>query len=145
MGSANWAFLTALCWAFGSFFEKKGIKLGGFSPVLGATIRTAFSLVLLSVMSIPHYRQFRVSGIKPIVMIAISGGIFSGALGILFLYHALSSGNLSIVLPIAFCLTPVIGSLLGVLFMHEKLHALQVTGIALTIIGATMTAYFRSA
>ena len=123
MRAEFWAVLTAVCWACGSFFEKKGVKLGGFAPVMGTTIRTA--------------------GLKPILMIAIAGGVFAGALGILFFYQALSLGALSIVLPLAFCLTPVIGVILGGVLLGEKLLPIQYVGITLTIAGATITAYFR--
>ncbi|MBN1550862.1 EamA family transporter [bacterium] len=143
MAAELWAVLTALCWAFGSFFEKKGVRLGGFSPVLGAAIRTTVSVLVLAAMSYPFWRQLKDAGPKPILMVAISGGVFSGALGIMFLYFALNGGNLSIVLPIAFCLTPVIGVVLGVIFMKETMNTYQFLGILLTIIGATMTAYFR--
>ena len=42
-----WAVLTAICWAVGSVLEKKGVKLGEFTPVMGTTIRTVVSLTLL--------------------------------------------------------------------------------------------------
>jgi len=138
-----WAVLTAVCWACGSFFEKKGVKLGGFAPVMGTAIRTATSLVLLTSMSYPFWHQLRTAGLKPILMIAIAGGVFAGALGILFFYKALSLGTLSIVLPLAFCLTPVLGVILGGLLLGEKLLPIQYLGIALTIGGAAITAYFR--
>ncbi len=143
MKAEYWAILTALCWAFGSFFEKKGVKLGGLSPVLGAAIRTAISVIALGLLSMPFWRQIKIAGPRPIAMVAISGGIFSGTLGIWFLYKSLSGGNLSIVMPIAFCLTPVIGSILGLIFMKEKLHFLQALGILMTVLGATLTVYFR--
>jgi uncharacterized membrane protein len=138
-----WAVLTAVCWAGGSFFEKKGVKLGGFAPVMGTTIRTATSLVLLAAISYPFWHQLRMAGLKPMLMIAIGGGVFAGALGILFFYQALSLGALSIVLPLAFCLTPVIGVVLGGVLLGERLLPIQYLGVTLTIGGAAITAYFR--
>jgi catalase len=32
MRAEFWAILTAMCWAVGSFLEKRGIKLGDLSP-----------------------------------------------------------------------------------------------------------------
>ncbi len=144
MAAELWALLTAFCWAFGSFFEKKGVALGQYSPILGATIRTVSSMIILSLMSYPYWHQLRQSGPKPILMIAVSGGIFSGALGIMFLYYALSGGQLSIVMPIAFCLTPVIGAVLGILLMKDHVNLPQLAGILLTVIGASMTVYFKA-
>jgi drug/metabolite transporter (DMT)-like permease len=45
---------------------------------------------------------------------------------------------------IAFCLAPVIGAVLGYLFLNERLSPVQIAGIALCITGAAMTVYFRS-
>lgn len=142
MRAEFWAVLTAVCWGCGSYFEKKGVKLGGFSPIMGTTIRTATSLLLLTLLSYPLWHQVKTAGIKPILMIAAGGGVFAGGLGIVFLYNALKLGNLSTVLTIAFCLTPVLGALLGALFLQEKLAVIQYIGITLTIVGAAITAYF---
>ncbi len=143
MRAEIWAVLTAVCWAVGSFFEKKGVKLGEMSPAMGATLRTCMSVAILGMLSFPYWRQVKSAGTKPLLMVILGGGILSGALGILFLYRALNGGNLSVVLPIAFCLTPVLGAVLGIAFLDEKTHVLQLIGIALTVIGASMTAYFR--
>ncbi|MCD4655496.1 EamA family transporter [bacterium] len=143
MSAEIWAILTGVCWAFGSFFEKKGVALGNLSPVMGASLRTAVSVIVLGVLSFPYWYQLKSAGTKSILMVVVAGGVFSGALGILFLYQALNTGKLSIVLPLAFCLSPVIGVLLGVFFMQEKLTAMQYLGVTLTVVGASLTAYFR--
>ena len=44
---------------------------------------------------------------------------------------------------IAFCFAPVLGAVLGYFFLNERLSPIQVTGIALCVIGAAMTVYFR--
>ena len=41
MRSEYWALMTAACWAAGSLLEKRGVKIGGLSPVMGTAIRTA--------------------------------------------------------------------------------------------------------
>jgi transporter family protein len=140
-----WAVLTALCWAVGSLLEKKGIKLGNFTPVMGTTIRTAVSLLLLGALSFPYWNQIKAAGPKPILLIALGGGVLTGGLGIICLYTALKSGHLSTVMAIAFCLTPVYGALLGVILLHEKVNLLQGVGMVLCVIGAAMTVYFKSA
>jgi len=145
MRAEFWAILTALCWAVGSFFEKKGVKLGGFSPVMGTAIRTAVSFLFVGALSIPCWDQLRTGGAKAILMVAVAGGIVGGGLGVVFFYRALSGGQLAVVLPIAFCLTPVVGAVLGFALLGEKTNARQTAGIALTIIGATMAISFRTA
>jgi transporter family protein len=143
MRAEMWALCTACCWAFGSLLEKRGVKIGGLSPVMGTAIRTAFSLLILLLLSFPFWGQLRTAGSKSILMIAVGGGLLSGGLGIVFLYTGLKSGNLSTVMTIAFCLAPVIGAVLGVLVLKERLSAPQVAGIVLCVTGAALTVYFR--
>lgn len=139
-----YALLTAVCWAVGSLMEKTGIGLGNMTPLTGTVIRTFFSLILLSVLAFPYLGEIRSAGVKPVVLVAVGGGILAGGLGIVFLYSGLKSGHLSTVMTIAFCLTPVIGVLLGVLVLKEKLTPLQLAGIVICITGAAMTVYFRN-
>jgi transporter family protein len=144
MQAELWAVLTALCWAVGSLLEKSGIRIGGFTPVMGTVIRTFFSLILLSAISFPFWKEIRQAGPKPILLIAVGGGLLAGGLGLLCLYSALRGGHMSIVMTIAFCLTPVVGALLGVLVLGEKLAPMQAVGIVLCIVGAAMSVLFRS-
>jgi len=139
-----YAVLTALCWALGSLLEKTGVRLGNLTPVMGTAIRTFFSLLLLAVLSRPFWGELRTAGAKPILMVAAGGGILAGGLGIVFLYTGLKHGQLSVVMTIAFCLAPVLGAVLGLLVLKEKLAPLQLMGIVLCITGAAMTVYFRS-
>ncbi len=144
MRAELWAVLTAVCWAGGAYFEKKGVRLGGFAPVMGTTLRTATSVVLLLVLSQPYWGQLRSAGIQPILMVIVGGGVVAGAMGILFFYKALAAGNLSVVLPIAFCLTPVLGVIIGVVVSKEQISFIQCVGVFLAVVGATLTVWFRA-
>jgi len=62
----------------------------------------------------------------------------------MFLYMGLKTGYLSTVMTIAFCLAPVLGVVLGVAVLKERINMLQIAGIALCIIGAAMTVYFKN-
>ncbi|MCK5686665.1 DMT family transporter [bacterium] len=143
MRAEIWAVLTAVCWSCGSVLEKKGVKLGQLSPVMGTTIRTFFSLMLLSFLSFPYWKQLKTCGTKSISLIAIGGGVIAGGLGIVFLYTGLKSGHISVVLAIAFCLTPVIGSILGYVTLGEKLSNVQITGVVFCILGVFMLTFFK--
>jgi len=145
MRAEGWAVLTALCWGVGSLLEKRGVKIGGLTPVMGTAIRTMFSLVLLLAISFPFWGQVRTAGVKSILLIAIGGGVLTGGLGIIFLYTGLKSGNLSTVMTIAFCLAPVIGTALGYFVLREKLTSVQLLGIALCVMGAALVTYFKRA
>jgi len=145
-----WALLTALCWGGGSLLEKRGVKIGHLAPAVGTTIRTVFSLAMLLALSLPLWGQLKLplwaqiktAGTKSILLIALGGGVLAGGVGIICLYTALKHGHLATVLVIAFCLAPVIGAVLGRLFLHETLSLLQFLGIALCVVGAAMTIYF---
>lgn len=140
-----WAVFTAVCWGVGSLLEKRGVKIGELAPIMGTFIRTAVSLLFLLAVSFPFWGQVRTAGAKSLSLIAVGGGVLAGGLGIVFLYTGLKSGNLSTVMTIAFCLSPVIGTLLGTFILHEKLAPFQVIGVVLCVTGAGLVTYFRSA
>lgn len=143
MRAEYWAVLTAACWAVGSSMEKRGVTIGNLSPVTGTAVRTAFSLLVLFVLSLPFLGQLKSAGTKSILLIAIGGGLLSGGLGIVFLYTGLKNGNISTVMTIAFCLAPVIGAIIGYAVLKERLSPMQIAGVVLCIAGAAMTVYFR--
>jgi transporter family protein len=138
-----YALLTAVCWSVGSLMEKTGVRLGNLTPVMGTTLRTFFSLVLLAMLSRPYWGEIKLAGTRPVLLVAAGGGILAGGLGIIFLYTGLKHGQLSSVMTIAFCLTPLLGVILGVLVLREKLNPLQLAGILLCIAGASMTVLFK--
>jgi transporter family protein len=140
-----WAVLTAVCWAVGSYLEKRGVQSGDLTPVMGTAVRTAVSLILLGFLSAPFWGELKTAGWKPLGMIALGGGILAGGLGIVFLYHGLKSGHISTVMTVAFCLAPVLGVLIGFILLGERLATMQIVGIILCITGAAMTVMFRPA
>ncbi len=138
-----WAILTAICWGGGSLLEKHGVKVGQLTPVMGTAIRTVFSLVLLAAISVPFWGEVKAAGPKPILLIALGGGVFAGGLGLIFLYSGIKTGNIAVVTAIAFCFVPVVTALGGWAFLREKVSLLQAIGIALCIVGAAMVSYFN--
>jgi bacterial/archaeal transporter family protein len=145
MRGEMWAVLTALCWGIGSLLEKRGVKMGDLTPVVGTLIRTVFSLLFLLIVSFQYWSEIKTAGIKSISLIAIGGGLLAGGLGIVSLYTGLKTGNLSTVMTIAFCLAPVVTTLLGYFVLSEKLSAMQLVGIVLCIAGASMVTFFKQA
>ena len=133
-----WAIFTAVCWGVGSFFEKRGVKLGGLSPAMGSTVRTATSLLILSVASYPVWGQVPKAGPKALLMVAGGGGLLAGALGVLFLYKGLQTWEFSKVRAVAFCLTPVVGLLMAIVFLREGISLWQGIGTAMAIGGAAL-------
>ena len=99
---------------------------------------TAVSLVLLAALSFPYWKQLGPAGVKPLALIAVGGGVLAGGLGIVFLYAGLKHGDLSTVMTVAFCLAPVLGTVLGFVVLKERLTALQLLGIGLCVAGAAL-------
>jgi len=128
------ALLTAMAWGIGGYFEKKGLHLGGLSPQMGITVRTAVALVILGAVSFPQWKTLPQAGTKSILMMVLGGGVVAGSIGMLCYYAAINGAPLSKVMPIAFT-SPLFGVLMGIIFGGEPLTWKVVLGTLLTITG----------
>lgn len=128
------ALLTAMAWGIGGYFEKKGLHLGGLSPQMGITIRTAVALVILGTVSYPQWKTLPQAGPKALTMMILGGGVVAGAVGMLCFYAAIKGAPLTKVMPIAFT-SPLFGALMGILLGGEPLTWKTVVGTLLTILG----------
>lgn len=128
------ALLTAMAWGIGGYFEKKGLHLGGLSPQMGITIRTAVALLILGAVSFPQWKTLPQAGPKALLMMVIGGGVVAGAAGMLCFYTAIKGAPLTRVMPIAFT-SPFFGALMGILLGGEPLTLKTVIGTLLTIAG----------
>lgn len=135
MKAVFFAVLTAVCWSVGGFFEKKGLRLGNLSPVMGITIRTATAILVLGIVSYPSWHTLSGLGRTPLLYLVLGGGVLAGSLGMLAFYTGLATGELSRVIPVAFGLTPLLGFLLGVVFMKEPATTVKLVGVVFTSIG----------
>jgi len=128
------ALLTAMAWGIGGYFEKKGLHLGGLSPQVGITIRTAVAVVILGIASFPQWKTIPQAGPKALTMMVLGGGVVAGAVGMLCFYAAIKGAPLNRVRPIAFT-SPLFGALRGILLGGEPLTWKIVLGTLLTIGG----------
>ena len=128
------ALLTAAAWGIGGYFEKKGLHLGGLSPQMGITLRTAVAVIVLGVVSIPQWKTLPQAGTKSLLMMVIGGGVVAGSIGMLCYYAAIQGAPLTKVMPIAFT-SPFFGALMGILFGAEPLTWKVGLGALLTIAG----------
>lgn len=72
-------------------------------------------------------------------MIIIGGGIIAGSLGMWSFYTALSkSENLGVTLAIAFAMSPIAGTILGLLKGTQELNLKIAIGILLIVIGIVL-------
>ena len=128
------ALLTAMAWGIGGYFEKKGLQLGGLSPQMGITIRTAVALIILGIVSFPQWKKLPEAGPKSLLMMVVGGGIVAGAIGMLCFYTALKGAPLNRVMPIAFT-SPLFGALMGIIRGGDLLTIKTGIGMLLTIAG----------
>lgn len=131
------ALLTAAAWGVGGYFEKKGLHLGNLPPQLGITLRTAVALVLLGLVSAPHWKLLGQAGPRSLLYLIVGGGVLAGSVGMLCFYTALKGAPLSRVMPIAFT-SPLFGALLGLTIGGEPLALKTLLGMALTVGGIVL-------
>ncbi len=132
------ALITAMAWGIGGFFEKRGLHMGGLSPQVGITIRTAVAFIILGAVSFPQWSLIPQAGPKALLLMVLGGGVLAGSVGMLSFYAALrGASSLAQVMPIAFT-SPLFSALVGLLFGTEKLTWQTGLGMALTIAGIVL-------
>ena len=139
------AVLTAICWGAGSFFGKRAMKIGHLSPLVGIILRTALAFLLFLLLLTIFGKQLDANLKKEVskawqtskggfFQIIFFEGVLAGGLGMFLYYLAISSGELSLVMPLAF-LSPFWGTLLALLYKNEKITFTRTFGLLFTIAG----------
>jgi len=138
--SILFALLAGAAWGVGGYFEKSGLQALNLPPIAGIALRTAVALVILGLISIPAWKKAAHTGdIKPWLMIIIGGGIVAGSLGMWSFYSALSTTtNLGVTLAVAFALSPLAGTLMGLLRGTQKMDPKIVVGMGAIIVGIVL-------
>jgi len=131
------ALLTAAAWGFGGYFEKRGLHLGHLPPQLGITIRTAVALVILGVVSAPHWKALSTAGPRSLLYMVVGGGVVAGSIGMLCFYTAIKGAPLTRVMPIAFT-SPLFGALLALTLGGEPVTLKTLLGMVLTVGGIVL-------
>lgn len=112
--------------------------MGGLSPQVGITIRTAVAFIILGAVSFPQWSLIPQAGPKALLLMVLGGGVLAGSVGMLSFYAALrGASSLAQVMPIAFT-SPLFSALVGLLFGTEKLTWQTGLGMALTIAGIVL-------
>ncbi|MBX7152001.1 DMT family transporter [bacterium] len=131
------AMIAGLAWGVGGYFEKAGLRAMGIPPIAGITLRTAVALVVLGLLSIPAWKMIQnPSDISAWIMIIIGGGIVAGSLGMWSFYKSLSvSENLGVTLAIAFSVSPLAGTVMGLIRGNQPMDWKTATGLIAIIAG----------
>jgi uncharacterized membrane protein len=111
------AVVAGLAWGIGGYFEKAGLRAMGLAPIAGITLRTAVVLAVLGLLSINPWKglSLRSDG-SAWLMTVIGGGVVAGSLGMWSFYRSpATTDNLGVALAVAFAMSPVAGTAIGLL------------------------------
>ncbi|MFA5039053.1 MAG: GRP family sugar transporter [Candidatus Omnitrophota bacterium] len=134
MTSYYFALLTALVWGIVPVFEKMG--LSKLSPPAGIFVRclaVSSGAIILLIFRPQILTELARTPARNIGLI-IFGGFTANFIGQLLFYHALKTGDVSRVTPIAGAY-PLIAFLMGVFVLGEGVTLMKLTGICLVLLG----------
>ena len=136
MSAFMWAVVTACIWGVVPVMEKVG--LGNATPGVGVVVRSlgvVLGLVVFSFAWAP-WGAVRMLG-WPSIGLLVAGGFLASFVGQLAFYHALKSGAISQVTPVAGAY-PLVAAVLGWLLLREPLTVFRGIGVALIITGVML-------
>uniref|UniRef100_A0A7V2ZL25 EamA family transporter n=1 Tax=Ignavibacterium album TaxID=591197 RepID=A0A7V2ZL25_9BACT len=132
-----WAFLSAIFAALTAIFAKVGIEK--INSDFATFIRTIIILIVLGIIlfSTNQFQSLKTITQKSLIFLVLSG-IATGASWICY-FRALKLGNASQVAPID-KLSVVLVAVFGVIFLGEKLSAIDWVGVSFIGTGAVLIA-----
>ena len=136
MSAFLWALLTACIWGVVPLMEKVG--LGSAPPAAGVVVRSAGVVVGLVVATWlwSPWAAVRAMPWTSVVLLAL-GGLLASFVGQMAFYHALKSGALSQVTPVAGTY-PLVAALLGWWVLREPLTLPRLLGVAFVVLGVVL-------
>jgi transporter family protein len=145
MKAAMLAVLAGLCWGVGEFFTKQVLHTQRVGPITAIAVRSTVALpVLWAVYFLFVHaravepRDWTGAGTPALLKLVLGSGLVAGAGGMLCFYGALHLGPISKVKPIAFTLAPVVGTLLGWLFLGERMPPVKWLAVLLIVSGVVL-------
>ena len=133
-----WAVLSAIFAALTAIFAKVGVE--NVNSDLATFIRTIVVLISLALIVYATGQFQNPSAISPrTYLFLLLSGLGTGASWLCY-FRALKLGNAAQVAPVD-KMSVVLVAIFGVLFLGEKLSALNWAGVALIALGAVLVAY----
>ncbi|MDL1894393.1 hypothetical protein FBQ87_16125 [Sphingobacteriales bacterium CHB3] len=135
-----YAILAGVAWGIGGYFEKSGLRELGLPPIAGIFLRTAVAVVLLGLISIPSWKTYTSpASVNGWLMIIIGGGIVAGSLGMWSFYASLAtSENLGVTLAVAFALSPIAGTVMGLVKGTQEIDLKTGLGLIAIVAGIVL-------
>lgn len=149
------ALIAGLAWGVGEVCTKSVLHSGKVGPLTAIAVRSLVALPVIWLVWLLARNGIAGSGPEPRGWLAADGatmtklvlgsGLIAGALAMVCFYLALTFGAVSQVKPIAFCVAPATGAILGWLILGESMDARKVFALALILAGVLLlTAGSRS-
>ena len=136
MSAFWWALLTAAIWGIVPLMEKLG--LGQAPPAAGVLMRSLGIVAGLAVFSLLGAPWGAVQALPwRAKLLLAAGGLLASFVGQLAFYHALRTGAVSQVTPVAGAY-PLVAALLGWWVLREPLTPTRVIGVALVVLGVAL-------
>ena len=135
-----YAVVAGVAWGVGGYFEKAGLRSLGIPPIAGITLRTAVALVVLGCVSVSSWKSIsNPSDTKAWLMIIVGGGVVAGSLGMWSFYSSLSaSENLGVTLAIAFAMSPIAGTFVGLVKGTQEIDLKTGLGLVAIVVGIVL-------
>jgi len=144
------AIAAGLAWGVGEVFTKSVLHTKQIGPITAITIRSTVAIpILWAVYYIVVIRLnqeprhwWRINDtanggadLATILKITLGSGVIAGAIAMICFYSALNLDAVSKIKPIAFCLAPAVGVLLGWLILKEPMTIKKGLGVTLVLAG----------
>ena len=133
---AVYSLLALLVWGFWGFLPKVAVnsldpKTAFVYEVIGGAATGLIGFLIFR----PELAGAEMRGIVPSVLTGVAG-----CLGLLFFLYALREGKVSIIAPLT-ALYPVVSLALAMIFLKERISAVQFTGIVLAVVSVFLISY----
>jgi uncharacterized membrane protein len=148
------AILAGLCWGVGEIFTKQALNSGRVGPFTVLMLRAIVTLIPAVAACVIATRMIKTepagwfSDMPTSVWLMVIGGsgLLAGFLGVFFFYWGLGSpgGDISIIRPIAFALSPATAVVLGWLVLDEGMSWRKAISVLLIVAGIALLAGEKS-
>lgn len=132
-----WAIITALVWGAVPIIEKTGLRTLPVWPAM--FFRTLGAMIGIFLLPLLKFNDIRttISAGAPGWYYCVLGGFMGAIVGNICYYHALKSGEVSKVVPIAGAF-PLISFILGLLFFSETVTPAKLAGVLCIVMGVAL-------
>jgi uncharacterized membrane protein len=148
MAAVILALFAGLCWGVGEVCTKSALHSNQVGPLTAIAVRSTIALPLLWLVwivakdgfagSIPEPRGWLQADRATLAKLVLGSGIVAGGLAMVAFYLALKFGPVSQVKPIAFCVAPATGVLLGWLVLGEAMNGRKALAVGLIVAGIVL-------